>query len=258
MTFFPLPAFNDNYIWTYRDPQSQGIWAVDPGNSQVVLDYCQRTGEPVVGILITHKHHDHIGGVATLRQQFNCPVYGPPSLAPEVVTEPLREGNQVKVGQHTFTVWEIPGHTLEHICYVDQNADDKLLLSGDTLFRGGCGRVFEGSHTQMHHAMTRFLNLPDDTEVYGTHEYTLANYRFALAIDPHNPMLLAAQQDAQSARDTGQPTLPTTIGLERATNPFLRFDQLDIVERAAKLIGASVPTTADQCFGVIRQAKDGF
>ncbi|TPE51280.1 hydroxyacylglutathione hydrolase [Maribrevibacterium harenarium] len=258
MTFFPLPAFNDNYIWTYRDPHAQGVWVVDPGDGQVVMNYCQRVGEPLLGILITHKHNDHIGGVAMLRQQFDCPVYGPSNLAADIVTHPLGEGDQVVVGQHKFTVWEIPGHTLEHICYVSQANEHKLLLSGDTLFRGGCGRVFEGTYEQMCQAMSRFLSLADDTEVFGTHEYTLANYRFALAIDPHNPMLIAAQQDAQSSRDTGQPTLPTTIGLERATNPFLRFDRDDIVERAASLISSPVPALPDQRFGVIRRAKDEF
>ncbi|SBS30314.1 Hydroxyacylglutathione hydrolase [Marinomonas aquimarina] len=259
MTFFPLPAFNDNYIWITNDATQKTIWAVDPGDAQVVLDYCQNQHVTLAGILLTHHHKDHTGGVPELSARFNCPVYGPASLSPELVTHPLTQGDSVMVGQTEFMVLETPGHTLDHLCYfAEAEQQDPILLCGDTLFRGGCGRLFEGSPAQMLNAMTRLRELPQNTQVYCTHEYTLANYRFALAIDGHNAALIAANNEAQALRDQNIPTIPSSIALETQTNPFMRFDWQEVVVGAAALLNEQPAQDLINGFAQIRRAKDAF
>lgn len=259
MTFIPLPAFNDNYIWVTQATSQQTIWAVDPGDAKVVIEYCQSQQLKLAGILVTHHHKDHTGGVAELTQRYQCPVYGPVSLAPQVVTHPVQQGDEVSVADNTFLVLETPGHTLDHLCYFAESQDSKpLLLCGDTLFRGGCGRLFEGSPAQMLSAMTKLRSLPADTLVFGTHEYTLANYRFAAAIDPNNTKLVEAIKEAESLREEDAPTLPSTIALEIETNPFMRFDRKEVVEGAAKLLKEDMALDAVNSFAQIRRAKDGF
>ncbi len=259
MTFFPLPAFNDNYIWITKDDAQKTIWAVDPGDAQVVLDHCRNHEVTLAGILITHHHKDHIGGVAELKAQFSCPVYGPESLSPALVTHPLRQGDCLTVQQTEFMVLETPGHTLDHLCYFAEPAQqDPILLCGDTLFRGGCGRLFEGTPAQMLNAMARLRELPQNTQVYGTHEYTLANYRFALAIDGSNQALIHANNEAQELRDQKRPTLPSSIALETQTNPFMRFDWQEVVAGAAALLNEQPAQDLINGFAQIRRAKDGF
>ncbi|WP_067098686.1 hydroxyacylglutathione hydrolase [Marinomonas atlantica] len=259
MTFFPLPAFNDNYIWITKDATQKTIWAVDPGDAQVVLDYCKAEQLTLAGILITHHHKDHTGGVEALKKAFNCPTYGPESLSPTLVTHPLRQGESVTVHHQEFLVLETPGHTLDHICYfAEPEQQAPQLLCGDTLFRGGCGRLFEGSPAQMLNAMTRLRELPHTTQVYGTHEYTLANYRFALAIDPNNTALLNANHEAKTLRAEQTPTLPSTIAMEAQTNPFMRFDWQEVVTGAAHLLNEEPAQDLINGFAQIRRAKDGF
>lgn len=259
MTFFPLPAFNDNYIWITKDSAQKTIWAVDPGDAQVVLDYCHAEQVSLAGILITHHHKDHTGGVEALKATFACPVYGPEHLSPNLVTHPLRQGESVTVHNQEFLVLETPGHTLDHLCYfAESKPQTPLLLCGDTLFRGGCGRLFEGSPAQMLNAMTRLRELPQNTLVFGTHEYTLANYNFALAIDPNNTALIQANQEAQTLRANNQPTLPSSIALETRTNPFMRFDWQEVVTGAAKLLNDPPAQDLINGFAQIRRAKDGF
>lgn len=259
MTFFPLPAFNDNYIWVYQNTEHNTIWVVDPGDASVVKQYCQEHKVTVAGILVTHHHWDHTDGVVALREAFDCPVYGPQSLAPDKVTHPVQEGDTVCIDDIELLAIATPGHTLDHLCYFAEPANQApILLCGDTLFRGGCGRLFEGSAAQMLQAMTRLRTLPQNTSVYGTHEYTLANYRFALAVEPDNTDLVESERSAQALRQKHQPTLPSTIGVELQTNPFFRFDSGNVVAGAAQLL--QEPTAEDlvSAFAQIRRAKDGF
>lgn len=258
MTFFPLPAFNDNYIWIYHDDQQSLLWAVDPGDAEVVKDYCQTNECRLAGILVTHHHNDHIGGVKSLVEAFDCPVYGPKTLHPDVVSHAVQEGDMLTIQDYELLVMATPGHTLDHLCYVGTSQTNPFILCGDTLFRGGCGRLFEGSPAQMLQAMTRIRELPAHTLVYGTHEYTQANYRFAQAIDADNDALRKANANADELRSNGLPTLPSTIEQERQTNPFLRFDVGPVVQGAAALLREAPATDLVGAFAQIRRAKDGF
>ncbi|RDL43183.1 hydroxyacylglutathione hydrolase [Marinomonas piezotolerans] len=258
MTFIPLPAFNDNYIWITHNREQKHIWVVDPGDAEVVDSYCKQNACRVAGILITHHHKDHIGGVKTLVDNYDCEVFGPRHLAPEVISRPLEEGDCVTVDGEELLVLATPGHTLDHLCYVGQSSDTPFILCGDTLFRGGCGRLFEGSPAQMLQSLTRLRQLPGDTLVYGTHEYTLANYRFARAIDPDNVALQNSEQQAARLRANHTPTLPSTIAVEQQTNPFLRFDVASVVRGAAELLGEAPASDLIGAFAQIRRAKDGF
>ncbi|AEF55146.1 hydroxyacylglutathione hydrolase [Marinomonas posidonica] len=256
MIIFPLPAFQDNYIWIIRHNDTSLIWAIDPGDANVVLDYCQQHGKQLAGILITHHHKDHTGGVAKLKERFQCPVFGPAHLT-HLITHPLSEGDQVDIFDRPFRVIETPGHTLDHLCYFSDQATP-LLFSGDTLFRGGCGRIMEGTAEQMLSAMQKISALPDETLVYCTHEYTLANYRFALSLEPNNPALREANDHCQILRQQAQVTLPSKLDLEKKTNPFLR-SHLEVVKaQAAQQLSEEVAHQPSAAFSQVRRAKDSF
>lgn len=256
MTIFPLPAFNDNYIWIIQDKDSSGIWAVDPGKADVVVNYCHEYKKTLAGILITHHHKDHTGGVAELKAHSNCPVYGPKHLK-ELVTHPVDEHDQVHIFASTFSVIATPGHTLDHLCYFSDQ-ENPILFSGDTLFKGGCGRIMEGSPEQMLAAMTKISTLPDNTFIYGTHEYTLANYRFALSVEPDNKELIASNLVSQQLRQDNKPTLPTKLSLEKKTNPFLRSHIETLKIQAAQQLNEKPASNSIAAFSQVRRAKDSF
>ncbi|GAB3482225.1 hydroxyacylglutathione hydrolase [Marinomonas epiphytica] len=256
MTLLPLPAFNDNYIWLIKDNDSSGVWVVDPGDAAPVFDYCQQHSSPLLGILITHHHFDHTGGVAELKSHFDCPVFGPAHLK-KLITHPVKDGDQIPLFNHTFHVMATPAHTLDHLCYYSDQAQP-ILLSGDTLFKGGCGRLMEGTAEQMLDALTKLAALPDHCLVYCTHEYTLANYRFALSIDPDNQQLITANQQAEQLRAEQAITLPSNMALEKATNPFLRTAQEKIISLAAQQLNEPPAQTPKEAFSQVRRAKDSF
>ncbi|MBJ7553094.1 hydroxyacylglutathione hydrolase [Marinomonas spartinae] len=256
MTLIPLHAFNDNYIWIIKEKDSSQVWAVDPGDADVVLQYCQQEALTLSGILITHHHHDHTGGVAELKSHFNCDVFGPEHLS-HLVTHPVYEGDSVSIFSRQFSVLETPGHTLDHLCYFS-SLDTPILLCGDTLFRGGCGRIMEGTPAQMLAAMNKLAKLPDNTLVYCTHEYTLANYRFAEHLDPNNLILKKTQKICEEKRGNNQVTLPSEMGLEKATNPFLRTDSTHIIENAAQQLGEAIAQDPASAFSQVRRAKDTY
>ena len=228
-----LPVLNDNYIWIVHD-EKQAI-VVDPGEASTVLNYLQQHALYLSGILITHQHADHIGGVATLLTHYTAPVYGPADIS--LVTHPVQDNAQFFLASwpHSIKVLAVPGHTLNHLAYYTENA----LFCGDTLFGCGCGRLFEGTPQMMYDSLQRLVTLPDDTQVYCAHEYTLANEDFALHIEPDNHALISRKQHDHALRQQGLPTLPSTIALEKATNPFIR-----------------APDVAT--FSVLRQAKDRY
>lgn len=256
MTIFPLPAFQDNYIWIIQDKDSSHIWAVDPGKADVVLKYCQENNQNLIGILITHHHKDHTGGVAELKQHAKCPVYGPEHLK-DLVTHPVDDGDTVFVFSQPFSVISTPGHTLDHLCYF-AGQGSPVLFSGDTLFKGGCGRIMEGTAEQMLTAMRKIIALPDETLIYGTHEYTLANYRFALSLEPDNMALIESNNTSKTLRLNNQPTLPTTLSLEKKTNPFLRSDLNDVKTQAAQQLNEKPAHDPVAAFSQVRRAKDSF
>lgn len=234
MKLIPLPALNDNYIWMLHDGQSALV--VDPGDAQPVLAALQHEGVQLKGILVTHHHPDHTAGVNLLRQTTGAKVFGP---ARETMPEPLQRlngGDTVHLLGLEFQVLDVPGHTAGHIAYFCEppvDADESpLLFCGDTLFSGGCGRLFEGTPTQMLASLTQLSVLPDNTQVCCTHEYTLSNLQFALEVEPDNLQLAAYQRHCQALRAQGLPTLPSTMGQERQINPFLRSTQPTIMASA--------------------------
>ena len=252
-TVIPLSALQDNYIWLIRDDRHAVV--VDPGDATPVLDYLAREQLQLTAILNTHHHHDHVGGNAGLLSRFKVPVYGPAKERIPSVTNPLAEGEFVDLPELSlsFRVLDIGGHTAGHIGYYGANS----LFCGDTLFGCGCGRLFEGTPQQMLASLQKLAALPDSTNVFCGHEYTLANIRFAKAIDPENAELLAREEKDTQARAANLPTLPSSIKLEKDTNPFLRCATPEVVKAASHFSGRTLADTAD-VFAAIREWKNQF
>jgi len=231
MNLSALPAFADNYIWMLHDGVNAVV--VDPGDAGPVHRALDGSGLALAGILVTHHHADHVGGVDALRPRLQGPVWGPARENIPTPFVPLHEGNTVDVLGLHFEVFDVPGHTAGHIAYVQRGAPSApLLFCGDTLFSAGCGRLFEGTPAQMHASLGKLAALPADTRVCCTHEYTLSNLRFAAAVEPGNAERAAYDQRCQALRAAGQPTLPSSIGLERSINPFLRCTEPEVVASA--------------------------
>ncbi|MDP2693330.1 MAG: hydroxyacylglutathione hydrolase, partial [Gallionella sp.] len=221
-----IPALRDNYIWAIHDDQYAAV--VDPGEAAPVLAFLKAHGLQLNAILCTHRHADHIGGIAKLREVYNVPVYGRRHPGNPFISHDLREGDRLELGAFdsgagiAFDILEIPGHLDDHLAYLAANLTPGVLFCGDTLFGAGCGRNFEGTPAQLFHSLQRLAQLPGDTRVYSAHEYTAANLRFALACEPHNPDIRRRIEQVAQQRTADQPTLPSSIALEKATNPFLR------------------------------------
>ncbi len=251
-----VPAFRDNYIWLLSGnhaPHDKRITViVDPGDAGPVIQALDSLNLEPVAIFITHHHPDHIGGLKGLLARFDIPVYGPAQEAIPDITHPLREGDRVELpGLPAFVVLDVPGHTAGHIAYAEKHS----LFCGDTLFAGGCGRLFEGTAEQLHTSLQKLSQLPDDTWIYCAHEYTLNNLNFALAVEPGNSMLQTRFQQTQQLRNEHQATVPSRLGLEKQTNPFLRSHIPEVVAAAGRHCGRSV-TPGVETFAVLRQWKD--
>ncbi len=247
----PILAFEDNYIWALNSHAQ--VVVVDPGKAAPVLRYLEKVGARLTAILVTHRHGDHIGGIAELVAKFPVPVYGPAREAAEVVTHPLRDGDRVAVLGVDFEVLEVPGHTLGHVVYYRKG----MLFCGDTLFGAGCGRVFEGTLEQMHTSLARLAGLPPETQVYCAHEYTQSCLRFAKTVEPDNAVLDKRIAAVAAQRAAGRPSVPATLAEELATNPFLRWSAPGVIAAATKRLGHAPANDADT-FGAIRVWRDSL
>jgi len=253
----PVPAFTDNYIWVLREGPQAAV--VDPGDAKPVLDYMDREGLAICAILATHHHRDHVGGVSVLAERFGAPVYGPAGESIPARTRALAEDDAVNVRciGDTFHVLDIPGHTAGHIAYVGRVDGTPVVFCGDTLFAAGCGKLFEGTPAQMWSSLGKLAALPRETQVYCGHEYTLANLRFAAAVEPANPEIARRTERERDKRDRGLPTVPSTIGEELVTNPFLRAGRPAV--RAAAEAQVGHPLTDDVAvFAALRAWKNVF
>lgn len=244
-------CLSDNFGVLIHDPQTGATASIDAPEAAAVNKALKDTGWTLTNILVTHHHSDHTGGVAELKQKHKCRVIGPKSDKFKDVDETIGEGDTVKVGNLTARVLETPGHTLDHICYIFDS--EKVAFLADTLFSVGCGRVIEGTMPQMWHSLLKLRALPDDMVFHCGHEYTQANIKFALTIEPDNADLKARAKEADALRATGKPTLPSTIGAEKKTNCFLRAD-VPSVAAAVGLAGKS----AEDVFAEIRLRKNKF
>jgi hydroxyacylglutathione hydrolase len=249
----PIGAFADNYIWWLSDGRTAVV--VDPGDAAPVIAKLKTTGQTLGAILVTHHHADHVGGVDALVRLTQAPVYGPQAEAIAGVTVPFAGGERLMLLGETFDVLAVPGHTRAHIAYYCGGLS--ALFCGDTLFACGCGRVFEGTPEQMSNSLDRLGALPDATKVFCAHEYTLANIRFALAVEPDNPRLQARSKSCAQQRAEGLPTVPSTIAEERATNPFLRCSEPGIRARAS-IEDPAAALSAEAVFAVLRSWKNRF
>ena len=254
MTLLPLPAFDDNYIWMLHDGRQALV--VDPGDEQPVLQALQAQDLQLKAILVTHHHADHVGGVAALRAATGATVYGP---AGETMPEPLQrfaDGDTLDLLGLLFTVLDVPGHTAGHIAWYTSDCEGQpLLFCGDTLFSGGCGRLFEGTPAQMLASLDKLAALPGNTRVCCAHEYTLSNLRFARAVEPDNTALQDYSRQCEALRARQLPTLPSTIAVERDINPFLRSRQ-PAVARAMQARAAAADDVS--VFATLREWKNQF
>lgn len=246
-----IPALKDNYIWAMVNQETRSAFIVDPGVAEVVRDFLTQKHLNLSGILITHHHWDHTNGLHELKEWYDVPVYGPASI--QGVTSPVTETVTLTDSPIGFTVYNIPGHTLDHIAYYTSG----LLFCGDTLFAAGCGRLFEGTALQMYTSLEQLSALPLSTNVYCAHEYTLNNLNFAASLEPNNKHIQDKIKRVKTLREEGLSTLPSTIQDEKNTNPFLRCEVPAVIQAAEKHAGGKLATPLE-VFTTLRAMKDNW
>ena len=246
-----FPCLTDNFGYLVHDPETKATASIDAPEAAPIIKALDREGWRLTDILITHHHHDHVGGVAELKQKYGCRVVAPRDKSTAISNVDLRtgQGDVVKVGNLLARVLETPGHTLDHVSYVFDN--DKALFAADTLFSIGCGRVFEGTYPMMWESLLKLRALPDDFKLYCGHEYTAANVKFALTIDPGNAALKARAEQVKLLRAENRSTIPTLLGEEKKANIFLRADEPSVAA-ALRMKGAG----AVEVFGELRERKN--
>lgn len=258
LEFIALPAFQDNYIWLILDTQHHRVAVVDPGDAVPVVTWLGRHPEyDLTHMLITHHHRDHTGGLATIKAATGCKVWGPEAEDIPGLDRRLHDDETLSLFGQELRVISVPGHTRGHIAFYCNEPGAPWLLSGDTLFAGGCGRLFEGTAQQMHTSLQRLASLPDDTRVYCAHEYTQANLRFARAVEPDNNDIKVRAEVVDGLRAAGRMTLPSSIGLEKKTNPFLRSGVTQVISAVEARAGEAAGTEVDT-FARVRAWKDSF
>ncbi|ODS22408.1 hydroxyacylglutathione hydrolase [Candidatus Endobugula sertula] len=263
LTVTPIPAFSNNYLWLITHSTSSCSYIVDPGDGQAVYETLKKRNLQLSGILITHRHYDHINGIDDLlkyyQQENSIIVYGPDSPYIPQITHKLYQGDQITLFDHyLFTIFETPGHTSEHICYFSKDTlKMPVLFCGDTLFSAGCGRVMDKDPEALYRSLSVLAELPDNTQVYCAHEYTLNNLHFAQAVEPKNTHIRQRIQEVQQLRQQGIPSLPSCIAIEKQTNPFMRTTQQSIYQSVADYWGTQY-ANACELFVDLRRWKDEF
>ena len=257
MNLLPLPAFSDNYIWLLHNGKQALV--VDPGDAAPVQAALQALQLQLQAILVTHHHADHVGGVDALRDATGALVYGP---AFEVLPEPVVRvdaATQLQLLGLQWRVLEVPGHTAGHIAwYCEPAGQAPILFCGDTLFSGGCGRLFEGTAEQMHASLQQLVQLPQNTRVACAHEYTVSNLKFACEVEPSNTALLQYRAHCEALRQQQRPTLPSTLAQELAINPFLRCDVKQVVQSALRFHSNTHPEQPASVLATLREWKNAF
>ena len=251
MNLNSIPAFQDNYIWVLNDETGRCL-IVDPGEAAPVLAAIAENGWQPEAILLTHHHNDHVGGVSDLHRHYpNLIVYGPEETRHKGTTKIVADGDRIRVLDQEFHVFATPGHTLGHVCFYSA----PWLFCGDTLFSGGCGRLFEGTPAQMYRSLQRINTLPEETLVCCAHEYTLSNMKFALSVLPHDLFINEYYREVKELRAKNQITLPTTLKKERQINLFLRTDDIDLINEINK---ETKLLQSEERFAWLRSKKDNF
>ncbi|CAN5460509.1 hydroxyacylglutathione hydrolase [soil metagenome] len=255
ITITPISALKDNYIWLISNANNNSVVIVDPGEAAPVIQILTQQQLNLAAILLTHHHWDHTAGVTELLQHYSVPVYASSNTEATTATVKVAEGESIVINELgiSFQTFAIPAHTRDHVAYFTGTA----VFCGDTLFTGGCGRLFEGSAEQMFHSLQKLAALPLDTRIYCGHEYTSDNLRFAECVEPANPLLQQRIKDTQDLRQKGQPTVPTTLALELQTNPFLRCHIPAVIAAAEHHANLSL-SNAVEVFATLRLWKDGF
>ena len=255
----PTPIYQDNYVWVITVSDELSAYVVDPGDASAVKAALAHRGLGLAGILVTHCHWDHVTGIPLLVREFNCPVYGPSKSPLPQITHRLSEGSRLSLwGRYPIEVWETPGHTTDHLSYLMTPTSEQTttrLFCGDTLFSGGCGRLFNGTIEQLEISLNRIAELPADTEIYCTHEYTESNLAFAAKVEPGNTALADYSQQIATKRKEKVPSLPTSISQELAINPFLRCDKPEVQESIQRHFGV-YNAGRSALFKLLRQWKN--
>ncbi|EGK15233.1 hydroxyacylglutathione hydrolase [Psychrobacter sanguinis] len=253
----PIPAFTDNYIWAMVNDTNKQAIVIDPGQAEPVADYLQQYGLELTAIWITHHHHDHIGGVAELRELYpmtHVVASSDHGVSPDQV---VKEGSSVSAWGYTAQVWAVPGHTESHLAYVLAKDEIKQVFCGDTLFSAGCGRVFTGTIEQLFESFKRFNKLPKSTLFYPAHEYTASNLKFGLSIEPDNTVMQQCLTEVIALTEQGKSSLPVSLEHERQVNVFLRTEELTVIDGVQRQV--SLPDTKSlTVFSALRTLKDNF
>lgn len=264
LTITPIPAFSDNYLWLITHSHQQSAYVVDPGDGKAVYRILEQQNLQLAGILITHRHDDHIGGIEYLLTHCSpnkspIIIYGPDSADIPQITHKVYQGDEIVLfDQYLVSVYETPGHTAEHICYFSNElAQDPVLFCGDTLFSGGCGRVMDKDPQALYRSLSTLADLPDTTLVYCAHEYTLNNLKFAQNVEPENPFIEQRILEVQQMRDQEIPSIPSSLAIERQTNPFMRTEEQSIYRSVANHWGSKYHNNCE-LFVDLRRWKDNF
>ena len=249
----PIKALSDNYIWLVTT--NEGSIVIDPGESKQIIDLVKSNEIDLEGILITHHHYDHTNGIEEILKYKKVEVYGPKNNV-NSITKRVKQNDVFNLIGLKFEVIETPGHTLDHIAFYCLKDEKSILFCGDTLFSGGCGRVFEGTYSQMYESLKKLSKLPEDTQIFCGHEYTSSNLQFACAVEPNNQFIREYNEEIIEKTKNGEPSLPSSLKIEYMINPFIRCNEENLIDNINKKFGEI--DSESEIFSTLRKWKDDF